>query len=205
MPRTPEQNGKIRKEKSELIMKFAVIEYYSKGVRGFEMQEVAKAAGIGKGTLYHYFSTKESLLQTIFRKFIDDSIVATETHLFTNDQPMERLYAYMKFQIRHAFKNPENIRFYKNSSEELQLVYSELEVRELLQEMNRKLGEPLIETIEAAIASGDLISIDPWKINHMLWWSLLGATSYYENLKDTTPDDDIISELLSLVLKGILN
>jgi AcrR family transcriptional regulator len=59
-------------EKSRLIAKAAAGVFGEKGFEGTRMEDVARAAGVGKGTLYEYFRNKEELLQGSFAVFAAD-------------------------------------------------------------------------------------------------------------------------------------
>ncbi|MFT4940557.1 MAG: TetR/AcrR family acrAB operon transcriptional repressor [Paraglaciecola sp.] len=43
-----------------------------KGIKNLTITEIAKTAGIGKGTVYDYFSSKEEIVFEIIRKFIEE-------------------------------------------------------------------------------------------------------------------------------------
>ena len=43
-----------------------------KGIKNLTITEIAKTAGIGKGTVYDYFSNKEEIVFEIIRKFIEE-------------------------------------------------------------------------------------------------------------------------------------
>jgi len=58
------------------------------------MQELMKKLNIAKGTIYHYFSSKESLLESVVEDIIDKALqknsylkafITLGTHLFTPD------------------------------------------------------------------------------------------------------------------------
>lgn len=52
-------------EKLRRIMDAAVTSFSRSGYQGATMQDVASEAGVGKGTIYIYFSSKEELLETV--------------------------------------------------------------------------------------------------------------------------------------------
>jgi len=59
-------NGNAFKNlKQRGIMEAAVRVMTKQGMEGFSMDDVAVEAGVSKGTLYNYFSTKEELLFSI--------------------------------------------------------------------------------------------------------------------------------------------
>ena len=71
MPRTPEQYEKIREEKRKQIMDAALELFSNEGYHGTSISKIAKAAGISKGLLYNYFTSKEELVGSIMNKGMD--------------------------------------------------------------------------------------------------------------------------------------
>lgn len=59
-----------KKEKREQILDAAVHEFAKKGFSRTTINDIAQAAGIGKGTIYEYFSNKEEIVQDTFRYFM---------------------------------------------------------------------------------------------------------------------------------------
>lgn len=53
-------------EKLEQIVRAAMRVFAREGFHGARMDQVAREAGVGKGTVYLYFSSKEALLEHIF-------------------------------------------------------------------------------------------------------------------------------------------
>jgi TetR/AcrR family fatty acid metabolism transcriptional regulator len=55
-------------EKRTQILRAAVRVFARRGYHGARVGEIAEEAGVAHGLLYHYFSSKEEVLQTIFRE-----------------------------------------------------------------------------------------------------------------------------------------
>lgn len=55
-------------EKRRIILDAAVRVFASKGYHTCRVGDIAEEAGIAHGLLYHYFSSKEEVLQTVFRE-----------------------------------------------------------------------------------------------------------------------------------------
>lgn len=67
------------------------------GQKGFEatsISDIARVAGIGKGTVYEYFDSKEALIVEAFKVFVEDISVLVEEQLGPIEDPIERLRAY---------------------------------------------------------------------------------------------------------------
>ena len=76
-PKTPEQYKQLREEKKEQIMNVALDFFAKKTFQGTSISMIAKEAGISKGLIYNYFTSKEDLLEQIIHKAMD-----TITELF---------------------------------------------------------------------------------------------------------------------------
>jgi AcrR family transcriptional regulator len=55
-------------EKREQLLEAAVRVFARGGYHGSRVADIAEEAGVAHGLLYHYFSSKEEVLQTIFRE-----------------------------------------------------------------------------------------------------------------------------------------
>lgn len=64
-PRTVEQNKTIRESRKELIQTTALELFARQGISHTTIDQIAREAGISKGLLYHYFTSKEALLEEI--------------------------------------------------------------------------------------------------------------------------------------------
>jgi len=58
------------------------------------LDDIAKQAGVGAGTLYRHFPTREALIEAVYRTEVD-KIAAAEAHLSTELPPVEALRAWM--------------------------------------------------------------------------------------------------------------
>ena len=69
-PKTKEQYAKIREDRREEILNTALELFARQGVTHTTMQDIARAAGISKGLIYNYFTSKEDLLHELMASFI---------------------------------------------------------------------------------------------------------------------------------------
>jgi len=65
MPRSTEQLEQLRKEKKKLIMDVALELFAHSGFHATSISEISKNAGISKGLIYTYFSSKQEILKEI--------------------------------------------------------------------------------------------------------------------------------------------
>ena len=82
-----------KQAKKQEILKIAMKVFAQKGVANTKMADVADAAGIGKGTIYEYFKSKEDILHEAFNYFVEHLNTVMAKHLFRIYDPIEKLKA----------------------------------------------------------------------------------------------------------------
>ncbi len=151
MPRTAEENDRIRQASKEKIRIAAMELFIKQGYYATSISDIAKKAGISKGLLYNYYKGKEELLSEMVEARIKEVIEVMEEAI-TFDTPSEQLEHIVNGAIDNIHKKPEVHRFYLHlqtqpeDDEEL-IKYSHLIIEEnarqfeLQCEIFEKLGE----------------------------------------------------------------
>jgi TetR/AcrR family fatty acid metabolism transcriptional regulator len=78
-----------QEEKRNQILEAAVRVFATKGYHTSRVGDIAKEAGVAHGLLYHYFSSKEEVLQTIFRDNWSRLVAAFEA-IDEGDEPARK-------------------------------------------------------------------------------------------------------------------
>jgi TetR/AcrR family transcriptional regulator, cholesterol catabolism regulator len=77
----------------EALMHAAVATFSEKGFDATSVQDIATRAGVAKGLLYHYFSSKDDILRRVMHRVLDDLLGALVRALDEERDPVEQLYA----------------------------------------------------------------------------------------------------------------
>ena len=77
MPKTKIQCEEIKKKMREKILDSALIYFARNGYSGTKICDLAQFIGIGQGTLYSYFSSKEKL----FKVILGNAVISNEENL----------------------------------------------------------------------------------------------------------------------------
>ena len=77
-PRSQEQIEKIRGESQQKILAAAFKLMSRNGYESTSISQIAKEAGISKGLMYNYFSSKEDLLKALINRTMNDDKIMTE-------------------------------------------------------------------------------------------------------------------------------
>jgi len=104
------EKNKITKRKC--ILDAAIRLFSKKGFEQTSIEELAREAGIGKGTVYSYFQTKKDIV----RAFCEDEIEFTRQELTANTNPdtplKEQLMILFMAEFNHLSRNKEFGRLY---------------------------------------------------------------------------------------------
>ena len=70
--------SRIREQREQSIISAAVSLFAERGYANTRMDDIAAHAGVGKGTLYVYFASKQALLEGVVRAAAEPSVAAIE-------------------------------------------------------------------------------------------------------------------------------
>jgi AcrR family transcriptional regulator len=111
VPRTPEENERIRQASKEKIRAAAIELFMNQGYYATSISDIAKQAGISKGLLYSYYKGKEELLSEMVKARIGE-VVEVMAGAFHLESPTEQIKSIVNGAIDNIQTNPEVHRFY---------------------------------------------------------------------------------------------
>jgi AcrR family transcriptional regulator len=88
------------RENREKLLR-AASEHFTAGGPDVSLEVVARTAGVGIGTLYRHFPTREALVEAVYRNEVDLLCAATET-LLAERQPADALAEWMERFVAYA-------------------------------------------------------------------------------------------------------
>jgi TetR/AcrR family fatty acid metabolism transcriptional regulator len=132
-----------QEDKRRLILDAAVRVFARKGYHTSRVGDIAEEAGVAHGLLYHYFRSKDELLDTIFRETWSDILEAVRALEATDDTARERLAGIAKILLRAWRRDPDLVR----------VLVREVTRSSLLQRRMREIDEAFAG-IERIIADG---------------------------------------------------
>ena len=111
-PRTTSRKSPAREEKRAGILQAASQVFARKGYEATALEEVARKAGLAKGTLYLYFKDKEALyLQTVL--YVLESLQADLLQRVEHQpQGVEKLHAFACCQLAFFARNRDTLRLF---------------------------------------------------------------------------------------------
>ncbi len=103
MSAAPEPPATRREE----LLELAAAMFAERGLRATTVRDIADAAGILSGSLYHHFSSKEEMIDEVLRNFLDWLFDRYQHIIDTQPNPLERfkglfLASFDAIEHRHA-------------------------------------------------------------------------------------------------------
>jgi TetR/AcrR family transcriptional regulator, fatty acid metabolism regulator protein len=94
-------------EKRRLILDAAVRVFARNGFHGSRVGDIAEEAGVAHGLLYHYFSSKDEVLQTVFRENWSELLQRFEQVAASDEPADEKLLGIVKILLRTWRNDPD--------------------------------------------------------------------------------------------------
>ena len=99
-----------QEEKRQLLLGAAVRVFAEKGYHAARVGDIAEEAGVAYGLLYHYFRSKDEVLETIFRTTWSNMIATVESIAETGDPAREQLRKVTEVILRTWRRDPDPVR-----------------------------------------------------------------------------------------------
>ncbi len=194
----PKRQRKGAEERREDILSAAVQVFAQHGFRCADVQQIADLAGIGKGTVYRFYSTKEELFKASVDEAMRGLTEQVDAAAQLHEDPFERLRAGFKGYMAYFQACPHIVELFVHEAAELRgngkplyFVYSDKRRAAWLEEAQR-----LIDSGRTRITDPDLL-LDA--IGHLGYGAVLINRISGRN----QPLDEAADGLLDILFNGI--
>lgn len=97
-------------DKRRVLLEAAVRVFARRGFHAARVGDIAEEAGVAHGLLYHYFSSKEEVLETIFRETWADLLAAVRDVEESGEPAQEQLRQVAAILLRSWRRDPDLVR-----------------------------------------------------------------------------------------------
>jgi AcrR family transcriptional regulator len=191
IPLTGEEQQRRRKE----IFDASVYLFLDKGFNETSMREIAEAAGIGKSTLYDYFSSKDDILLSFVEEELQRLTEEMKEIANLNVAAMEKLRQMMFAYMEYLAKNED---FYMKLSLEVQRMAQQS--IESIQRKRHALQDLLRGMIDEGIREGYFRPVDSLLATRVIFTALTPAVY---TTRPSGSRQQMMEEAFTLLLKGI--
>ena len=191
VPLTEEEQQRRRKE----IFDASVHLFLDKGFNETSLREIAEAAGMGKSTLYDYFSSKDEILVSYFENEIQKITDRAQEIVGQDLSISEKLRQIMQIHLEYLVANKH---FYLKLTVASQAL--SLGSQEKIQAKRHQYQDMLRALVEEGIRKGELRPVNPLLAARSVF-NLL-ATSVFTSRPTGTPDE-MLKDALDIFFHGI--
>jgi len=189
-----------RSRRQEEILDAAAKLFASRGYSDANVQELADSLQVGKGTIYRYFPTKETLFLATVDRIMQTLTAAIDASIDAAQDPVEQLIGAFKAYLRFFAEHPESTElliqeraYFKDRKKPTYFAYRDANTK-------RRLGR-----IESVIADGRFRDIPAERISDVIGDLLYGTmfTNYFAG-RNRSPDEQA-EDLLDIALYGVVS
>jgi AcrR family transcriptional regulator len=192
--------SKTPRDARQAVLESAITEFARKGYSGTSVQDILRATGLSKPTLYYYFESKAGLFKAILEFAYDECLRRMEERVSEVKTARDRFVALATAMFEFAEENPQLLR----------LVFStafsapeEIPVQCVGVEKRRRNFEYVKSIVEEALKTGALDrSYNAIELTHGLYGAVSHKTRMHLLCGDGKLNAKVAERIVDLFLKG---
>lgn len=115
MPKETQASATRRDE----LLEIAAGQFADKGFKSTTVRDIADAAGILSGSLYHHFDSKESMVDEILRTFQDELFAGYDAILASDDDARTKIEKAVRLSFEAIDQHPHEVAIFQNDADYL--------------------------------------------------------------------------------------
>jgi AcrR family transcriptional regulator len=192
-----------KKKKKEEIIEAAIAVFSRTGYRRTKIKDIADEAGVGKGTVYEYFSSKQDLFLQMNEYFLDQYIQNQQRDLESVSDPEERIRTFITSSLEQAAIWTGFAYLTIDIWSEMDRKGEEDKLRRLMSGMLERIMDMISEYIRDGQARGTLKDFDARLVSHIILASMDGLVFQLLIKKDIFDLEAMSSTLADVLLEGL--
>jgi AcrR family transcriptional regulator len=170
-PRQEEANQRIKDERREQILEAALRIFARKGLAAARISDIAAAAELSYGLVYHYFRDKEEIFVELVRRAVGGGVQVTQAALNAEGPPLERLHALCEEMVEGVRDDPEYLLLVIQATTQASLPEA---AREPIARLSEQTYENLAALIRECQDAGQVVSGDPRELTELYFAVIQG-------------------------------
>ena len=164
----------VSEEKRTAILEAATQTFAEKGFHAARISDVAELAGVGKGTVYLYFSSKEDLLLSILQSYVDEALVLADQMTEQGVGLKEGIEQFLERALDRIVENPALF-----TMMEQRVFLTDPEMQQRGEAFFHSIIGRIVEKLEAVIRQGQIRDYDPTIVACAIIGSLTSLQLYH--------------------------
>jgi AcrR family transcriptional regulator len=135
------------------LLRIAARLFAERGFRNTTVRDIADAAGILSGSLYHHFDSKESMVDEILQTFQQELFAAYDAILRSGESPRHKIEAAVRLSFEAIDRHHHEVAIYQNDAEYLSGLGERFSY---LRERNKQSRDVWLTLLKEGVDSGAL-------------------------------------------------
>jgi len=152
--------------------------FLTKGFNRTTVNDILKRIGIAKGTFYHYFVSKEEVLEAVIGQIIDQEITRAKEIQQSSDTALEKLMTFLSQNNQEDTRKEEIV-------DKFQMPENALMKQRALEETINQVCPVLAEIIESGRQQGEFRTEHPLESIQFL---IAGIQTMFDNIEKLSPE-----------------
>lgn len=189
----------VSDERIPQILNAAAAKFAENSIDGASMAQIAKAANVSKATIYHYFDSKDALVEALVRRLFDEDTSEIDSLLQTKASFSERITSYVDNLV---ILLEQNKALYPIFAEFKTMTMRRPAIQNIIQEYFAGYIVTFQQLIEEGQTQGEVRpNIAPQEAAIALVAIIEGAILLAQNLEK--PLDQIMTTSLNIIMNGL--
>lgn len=172
------------------------------GPKKATIDDIARAAGLGKGTIYLYFKSKDEIFLSVVRAELKTLLEQIRVALTAGGTTEDRLRRYMSVRFGHL---EAMLARYHHRMEIVQESHEQPGMLQLRNDYIRSEAELVRELIESGISRGELSCADPALASTAIAMMMFACCLDWMHHGRSLQPEDKVEVMTKLILHGLLH
>ena len=172
--------------------------FAEKGFRATTVRDIAEAAGVLSGSLYHHFDSKESIVDQLLSEFLDDLVARYEQVVAAGDPPRVTLERFIEVAFDALPRHRAAIVVFQQDGAYL----ANFERFDYINEIASEIERMWVTVIERGVADGELVTENPKLAYHFIRDAVWVSVRWYRSDGEWSAAD-LARQFIATVIQGL--
>ena len=197
---------RLPEERPRQIIEAALDVFSEHGLSAARLEDIAKRAGVSKGTIYLYFPNKETLFCEMIRQMVGEAITRAQVRISSStDSATDQFVQYMRAMWKNV-RSPTFDKLYRIVEGDLKSYPTLLQF--FIKEVSMRSMSLVASIIRHGMETGEFREVDPEAVarihhammaKHGIWCGNRERIPFLVHLSD----DEVLDQLLDVMLHSI--
>lgn len=192
-----------KEKKSKEILDAAIAVFSRTGYRRAKMSDIAAEAGIGKGTVYEYFGSKQDLFLQMCEHLYEQYVLTEQKNLESITDPVEQIRGLIAASLEKAAMWTGMAHLFADMWSEVERKGEEDNLRRLMDDMLKRMVKVISGQIRSGQSRGAFKDYDADLVAHILIGVLDGLMLQLIINTEMYDIDAMIDTLTNMIVDGL--